>query len=65
MRKETIERNGERIEKAKNEKEMWNIVNDVTSSKKTSEWKLKEGNNYMHSIYMIYMILLLYLSGLN
>ena len=45
MRKETIEFNEKQVENAKNDKELWKIVNELTEKKGDSQITLKEGNN--------------------
>ena len=39
--KETIEFNNKRIDKTKSEKEVWNVINDVTNLKSNESWCLK------------------------
>ena len=41
IRKDSLNHNQDRIDNAKNEKEIWNIVNDVTNPRKEVKWKLK------------------------
>ena len=40
LRSDSIKLNEERINEAKNESEMWNIVKDVTNPRKEKEWIL-------------------------
>ena len=45
IRKDTIAANGKRINEAKNEGEMWKIVNNITNpNADETTWKLKEGD---------------------
>ena len=45
IRKDNIDYNNNRIEEANNEKELWNITNDVINPRKESDWRImnKEG----------------------
>jgi hypothetical protein len=43
IRKDTRQFNEERIDKAGDEKEIWNLVNEVIKPKEKNQWKLKEG----------------------
>jgi hypothetical protein len=47
IRKETIDYNNNRIKQANNEKELWNVANDVINPRKESEWNIinKEGDS--------------------
>ena len=40
IRSESRKFNNEQIEKANNENEMWNVVNDVLNPRKDSNWRL-------------------------
>ena len=40
IRKENIDFNNNRIEEAKNERELWNITNDVLNPRKRSDWNI-------------------------
>ena len=40
IRKENVDYNNNRIEEAANEKELWNIANDVMNPRKESDWKI-------------------------
>ena len=40
IRKENIDYNNNRIEEANNEKELWNITNDVINPRKESDWRI-------------------------
>ena len=42
MRNDKIRMNGERIESAKDEKETWKIINEITNPQEKSAWKLVE-----------------------
>ena len=44
IRKETISFNSERVPESKSEKEMWNVINDVTSPKSNLSWCIKTGD---------------------
>jgi hypothetical protein len=44
VRKENIEYNNNRINQAKNERELWNIANEVLHPKKESKWKVLDKN---------------------
>ena len=46
LRKETIEFNEKRISDAKNENEVWKVVNDTIHPNKSSEWCLKTDQGY-------------------
>ena len=41
-RADTIEQNGKKIDEAKNESDIWKIVNDINSPKAEKVWKLKK-----------------------
>ena len=41
-RADTIEQNGKMIDEAKNESDIWKIVNDINSPKAEKVWKLKK-----------------------
>ena len=43
IRRDKIQQNGERIEKAGREDEIWKIVNELTKPKEDKRWILKEG----------------------
>ena len=43
IRKESIEYNNSRISKAKDESEVWNIVNEVINPNKDNSWRLNIG----------------------
>ena len=45
IRRDTIKPNWERIQKAKNEDEVWKIVNVITKPKEDKTWIQKEGNH--------------------
>ena len=40
IRKENIDYNNNRIEEANNERELWNVANDVLNPKKENDWNL-------------------------
>ena len=40
IRKENIDHNNNRIEEANNEKELWNVANDVLNPKKANNWNI-------------------------
>ena len=42
IRKETIQNNGERIQKAGDENEVWKIVNEITNPREEKKWSLIE-----------------------
>ena len=44
VRQETIDFNTKRVEDAKNEAEMWNIVKEVSNPKSAAQWELKHLN---------------------
>ena len=41
IRKENIDYNNNRIEEANNERELWNVANDVINPKKESNWNIR------------------------
>ena len=47
IRKESMEHNNARVENAKDENEMWNIVNDVINPNKETKWSLKIGDKIL------------------
>lgn len=44
IRKDTIMQNGERIQKARREDEVWKVINDIIKPKEDKKWMLKEGD---------------------
>ena len=43
-KKENVKANEDRVNKAKNENEIWKVVKDITNPKSESNWKLKEND---------------------
>ena len=44
LRKDSVDFNNNRITSAKDENEVWKVVNEVLQPKKENEWQLKEGS---------------------
>ena len=44
IRKDTIKANGERIEEANNEQEIWKIVKEINNPRQEAVWSLNENN---------------------
>ena len=44
IRKENIGYNNNRIEEANNERELWNVANDVLNPKKENDWNIQKDN---------------------
>ena len=51
IRKENIDYNNNRIEEANNERELWNVANDVLNPKKENDWNVpnEKGDNITES----------------
>ena len=41
LRSDTIKQNGSKIEEAKDENEIWKIINNIKKPRSESEWKIK------------------------